>query len=469
VGTGIGHYIPLVAYLGFWIMCIVSLTGKPLLGLYYMMPFLPYRTMRDHFLEWPLGANVLTILIFSVIVGALIHGKHLPKSRLFLIWFVFGAYLYCSMWLGTALGNAPAPRWLNDLNFVTWKDYMLIPLVFAAAALVIEDRKAVRTVVILTGVTLLFIDRSSLFESLSRSWANFDESKRNSGPLGYGSNQTAAFLSQFAMFFWGFTQFLKRKKAMLLSYALVAITVFTTMYTFSRGAYAALLLSVLILGILKDRKLLLILGVFLVTWQTVVPGPVRERINMTKSSNGQLEASAQERVDLWNSAEQSILHSPIVGAGFATFQYGEHVDSLSDTHNWYVKVLVETGIIGFIIAAFMLQGMISVSYGLFKRAADPLYQGLGLGLFVAICSCMVANCFGDRWTYIEITGSLWVLVAAAIRASSFSEEPNAELTLAEVNVPTGQNHSVPVYAANAGVDVWKEHQAKFNPAQSKKL
>ncbi len=464
MGTGIGHYIPLVAYIGFWIMCIVSLTGRPLLGLYYMMPFLPYRTMRNHFLEWPLGANLLTILVFSVIIGALIHGKHLPKSRLFGIWFVFGIYLYLSMWIGTVLGNAPAPLWLNDLNFVTWKDYMLIPLVFVAASLVIEDRKAVRTVVILTGVTLLFIDRSSLLESMSRSWANFDENKRSEGPLGYGSNQTAAFLAQFAMFFWGLAQFLKRKKAKLLSYGLVAISVFATMYSFSRGAYLALLASVLVLGIVKDRKLLLFLGVFLLTWQTVVPGPVRERINMTKSTGGHLEESAQERVDLWGNAETSFLHSPIVGTGFATFQFAGHVDNLSDTHNWYVKVLVETGIIGFIFAVIMLQSILAVSYGLFKRADDPLYKGLGLGLFVAMFSCMVANFFGDRWTYLEITGLLWVLIAAAIRATDFAQEP--ELIQAKENTSAEQSHGVPVFA-NPNADLWKEHQAKFNPTKVK--
>jgi hypothetical protein len=78
-------------------MCIVSLTGRPLLGLYYMIPFLPYRTMRDHFLEYPLGANVLTILVLCVIVGALIHGKSLPKSKLYPIWMTFGIYLYISI------------------------------------------------------------------------------------------------------------------------------------------------------------------------------------------------------------------------------------------------------------------------------------------------------------------------------------------------------------------------------------
>ena len=421
LGTGIGHYIPLVAYLGFWVMCLVSLGGRPLLGLYYMIPFLPYRTLRDHFDDYPLGGNMLTLLVITVIVGALFQGKHLPKSKLYVAWLIFGIYLYFSMWIGTALGNAPAPLWLSDVNFLTWKDYMLIPLVFLAAGLVIEDRKAIRKVVLITAICLLFIDRSCILESMSRTWSTFDENKRGGGPLAYGSNQTAAFLAQFAMFFWGFALFVKRKKFKLFSYGLVALTLFATMYTFSRGAYIAFLFSVLVLGLLKDRKLLLILGLFLLTWQTVVPTPVRERVNMTENSSGQLEASAQSRVDLWENAEKSIISSPIVGTGFATFQLGEHVDNLRDTHNWYVKVMVETGIIGFIIALFLVQQMLAVGYRLFKRATDPLYRGLGLGLFLATCSCIVTNFFGDRWTYLEITALLWVLVAAAIRATLLTE------------------------------------------------
>ncbi len=420
-GTGIGHFIPLAAYLGFWIMCLVSLGGRPLLGLYYMLPFLPYRLLRDHFIDYPLGANMMTILVLSVIVGALIHGKRVPKSNLYTIWLAFAVYLYLSMWIGVALANAPAPLWLSDVNFVTWKDYMVIPLVFVAAGLVVEDRKAIRNVVLITAISLLLIDRSCILESMTRTWTTFDEDKRGGGPLAYGSNQTAAFLAQFAMFFWGFTQYNKVFKYKLLCYGLVTATLLATMYTFSRGGYLAVLCSVLVLGLLKDRKLLLILGAFLLTWQAVVPAPVRERVTMTENSNGQLEASAQERVDLWQNAETSFLHSPIVGTGFATFQLGEHVDNLKDTHNWYIKVMVETGIIGLVLAIALLQQLLALSYRLFKRATDPLYQGLGLGLLLATCSCIVANFFGDRWTYLEITGLLWVLAGAAIRASVLME------------------------------------------------
>ena len=426
MGTGLGHYIPIVAYLGFWVMTIVSLAWRPLYGFYYMLPFLPYRTMRDHFLDYPLGGNVLTILVLAVIVGGVLHGKRLPKTKLYITWLVFGVYLYFSMWLGVAMSQAPLPLWLNDINFVTWKDYMLIPLVFVAAGLVIEDRKAVRITIMITAFALLFIDRSCILESMSRSWGSFDENKRDAGPLSYGANQTAAFLANFGMFFWGFTRFVKRIKFKVLGYGLVAATIFATMYTFSRAGYLAVLFAVLVLGILKDRKMLLVLGVFLVTWQTVVPTAVRERVQMTANANGQLEASAQERVDLWENAEKAIIRSPFLGQGFATFQMGEHVDNLKDTHNWFVKVMVETGIVGLVMALVLLAQMVLTAFQLFRRATDPLFQGLGLGLILATCACVVSNFFGDRWTYLEITALLWALFAAAARALELSASQLAE-------------------------------------------
>jgi putative inorganic carbon (hco3(-)) transporter len=436
VGLGLVSYVPLIAYLGCWVMCLLSLGGRPLWGLYYLMPLLPYRTMRDHFISYPLGGNMLTILVVAVLIGALIRGKKLPPSNLYKIWLVTGIYLYLSMWLGTVLGNAPAPVWLSDLNFVVWKDYMLIPLVFVAACLVIEDRKAVSMVVVLTAVSVLLIDRSAITESLSRSFAHFDESKRDAGPLGYaGPNGLAAFLAQFSMFFWGFGQFVKKRQK-LLCYGVVAITLFATMYTFSRASYIAVVLGIFILGVLKDRKLIPVVVVFLLTWQTIVPVAVTERVTMTQDSNGQLETSAEERVKLWENAKASMLSSPIVGMGYATYQFGSHVDDLKDTHNWYVKVLVETGALGLLIVLILLQQALALAYRLFRQATDPLYKGLGLGLFLAVCACIVLNFFGDRWNYPEIIGLLWVLAGAAVRATQLAkEEPVAEVAVVEPIAP----------------------------------
>ena len=428
MGLGLAHFIPLIAYVGFWVMCIVSLTGRPLWGLYYMVPFLPYRSMRNHFQEWPLGESMMTLLLFCVIVGAILRGKRLPKSKLYLTWVVIGSYLYLSMWMGAALGYTPTPLWTHDPNFLIWKSYMLAPLVFVATALVVEDRKAIRTIIVLAAITLIFIDRSSIGEAMSRSWANFDESKRDVGPLAYGSNLTAAFLAQFAMFFWGLLQFVKKIQFKLICYGLVGLTLFATMYCFSRGAYIAVLVSVLVLGVMKDRKLLVVLVIFLATWQAVVPKAVNQRVTMTTDENGQLEASASERLVLWHDSWESILKNPILGNGYATFSFGKHAFGLNDTHNWYVLVLVETGVVGLILAFVLFGQLLATSFRLFKKATDPLYRGLGLGLFVTMCCSIVSNCFGDRWTYFEISGLLFVLFGAAVRANQLSM-PKQELEL----------------------------------------
>ena len=443
MGLHIGHYIPFVAYLGFFVMCLVSLFSKPLYGLYFLLPFLPYRTMRDHFAELPLGDNVMTLLIVCIILGAIFQGKHLARSKLYLSWLLFGIYLYISLWLGMLLGNAPAPLWTSDINFVTWKDYMMLPLLLVAGGLVVDDRKSIRMVVLISAVSLFVIDRASLMDSLSRSWGHFDEDKRDGGPLGFaGANGLAAYLAQSAMFFWGFLAFVKRKKAKLLLYALVALTLLATMYTFSRASYIAVLLGVLVLGVVKERKLLVILGVFLVTWQALVPTAVTERVHMTTDSNGQLEASAQGRVGLWEEAERDFISSPLFGAGYATFQLRPHFGDLHDTHNWYVKVLVETGLIGFVFAVALIWQVMSLGWRLFRRSSDPLYQGLGLGLLLMMLASAISNFFGDRWTYIEINGVLWVLVGSAARARALGEEAPTDVLAVEAELAP-----VPTYLA----------------------
>ena len=145
--------------------------------------------------------------------------------------------------------------------------------------------------------------------------------------------------------------------------------------------------------------------------------------------------TTQGRVDLWKESWNSIIHSPIIGNGYGTYQLGQHAGGLRDTHNWYVKVMEETGLVGLFLVFALFQQMLASSFRLFRRANDPLYRGLGLGLFLAMCSSMVSNCFGDRWTYLEITGLLFVLAGAMVRANHLMAlDPTQELTPIETNL-----------------------------------
>jgi hypothetical protein len=46
---------------------------------------------------------------------------------------------------------------------------------------------------------------------------------------------------------------------------------------------------------------------------------------------------------------------------------------------------------------------------LFWTATDPFFRALGLGLAGWMVSCFVANCFGDRWTFLQVNGYMWII------------------------------------------------------------
>src|SRR5207245_4225216 len=93
------------------------------------------------------------------------------------------------------------------------------------------------------------------------------------------------------------------------------------MYTFSRGAYIAFLVGLGFLGVVKQRKWLLVMLVGLIGWQVFLPNSVQERITMTYTEEGELESSAQTRVQVWEDAMQLFRTNPILGIGVYTLCY----------------------------------------------------------------------------------------------------------------------------------------------------
>ena len=143
---------------------------------------------------------------------------------------------------------------------------------------------------------------------------------------------------------------------------------------------------------------------------------------MTDTS-GHLDYSAQERVDLWEESLETIQRYPITGVGYGTYGLLPHPHGLKDSHNVYVKITYETGVIGLALSLLLLGMMFASSFRLYRVAEDPMFKGLGLGLALATICYAITNFFGDRWNYIEISAPLWLLVAAALRAHSLACAP----------------------------------------------
>ena len=437
MGTGLGQFIPIAAYAGILFACVASIFWRPQVGIYTVIPLLPLQVLRARLEGFPLGSHVIYLLLLSVIVGLLLKSQlSLPQTPLNKALLLFAVFLYISLWRGSFYLSAPLPIMPSDPRVAVWKDYMAMPLLFVAAVGAIRTPAQIKLVFLIVCVSILLVDRSALMNVLSHSFEHFDENKRDGGPLGYaGSNGLAAFEAQCSCLLLGFAVYEKSRLRKLALYGLIALTLYCLLYAFSRGGYISFLTGLLVLGLLKNRKLIFVVAALLLTCQTVAPVAVQERINMTYGKDNTLETSADQRVQLWTDAAQLISDNPIVGSGFATYMFMGRVGHLRDTHNIYIKVLVETGIVGLLIFLWLLATLLNAAFRLFRAAKDPFYSGIALGLLSLLGCLLVGNLFGDRWTYIEINGIVWVLIAVAVRAYVLETQQNTPVTEVAGDVP----------------------------------
>jgi O-antigen ligase len=245
---------------------------------------------------------------------------------------------------------------------------------------------------------------------------------RYGGVMGFvAANGTAAFLSQALgalMVLWASS----REKIIKWGALGISIAcVYCVMFAFSRGAYLALLLLWLFVGFLRKRILLVYFGIFLVSWQVLVPTAVQQRVFMTVKDDGGLEESAADRQAMWTDAMQLIQENPVSGTGFHTYAFMGRVGNYRDTHNYYIKVMVETGLMGLALFLTMLFKMFRYGFRLSHKLKDSLHANLGLGFSLWILAQMVVSLFGDRWTYIEITGFTFVYLALMVRAEQIDD------------------------------------------------
>jgi O-antigen ligase len=262
---------------------------------------------------------------------------------------------------------------------------------------------------------------------------------RDGGLLGYaGVNGVATFEAEFMLFILGLAAFQKRKALKVALWGLFAFSGYCLLFSFSREAYAGIIIGLFFLGLMKQRWVLIALTAFLLSWQSLVPTSVQERVLMTyDKTDQQLDTSAQDRVTIWNDAMVLFDENPAIGAGFDTYQWLHRVSIYTDTHNYFLKVMVEMGVLGLIFFLYLLAKASRLGVQLYRTAKDPFLKSLGLGFTLLMACVFVVNFFGDRWLYIEVNGFLWVMLACVVRGLIIEKEQQEKASEAgsEISVP----------------------------------
>lgn len=256
--------------------------------------------------------------------------------------------------------------------------------------------------------------------------ANYDDSLRTvSGTfMELGSNEIAAFYASYTMIILALIIYIKdvRIRAGLL---LLAVTnIYCAVYAYSRGAYLAMLLGLAVLFWQVNKKLAVIgivsILVFGAALSPFFPNSVQQRFGSIFADEGQRDRSAESRFVLWGLAMDQFKKSPIVGIGFKSFRRVGRTGQ--DTHNYFVKVLTEQGIIGLLCLLAIIWCAWQASRKLVQRAKEPLYKALGAGMLGCIAVVSLGSAFGDRFTHYPLISYFWVYLALVHRALFLSDD-----------------------------------------------
>jgi len=266
---------------------------------------------------------------------------------------------------------------------------------------------------------------------------HYTHAMRVSGPFVYlGPNELGAFFAQYGVLLLALLFYPAGYLKKLFFGIVFGFNFYCLMYSFSRAGYLAFPIGVAFILFLKSKKLLILLIVLIVMLflapkllpVKLLPVSVIERIEMTTLSEEEkikrmdkqggdkepeFDPSAEGRFDLWDSALEMFKQNPLFGAGYRSFSYIHHID----THNNFLKILAELGIIGFLIYLYLYYLAFRSGWQLYRNAKDSFLKNLGLGFAGCVIANMVVNVTHDNWSYINLMGFYWIIWGLVVRSN----------------------------------------------------
>ena len=209
-----------------------------------------------------------------------------------------------------------------------------------------------------------------------------------------------------------------------INYVFVIIIILTAIFlTYSRSAYLALIISVLLLGLIASRKFLvvaIISGLLLFS----VSGRVQSRVInayhsaqaiLNPQSIDTLDATAKFRYQSWQNGLSLFNEKPVIGHGYNTLRYIQAKRGYTEWKSHaaggidssLLTLLVTTGSIGILLYLNIIFFVLRNSLINFKQKTKPLLQGLNLGFFCGLIGLIVHSFFVNSLLYPFIMIFIW--------------------------------------------------------------
>lgn len=421
MGLGLTHYIPYMIYMGVFVVAFLTMFYRVELGLFFLVPLTPWQSIWFKLWEFPLGTRLIDILMVALLIGWFLRKKQDSEKTPFL-----GVILLLIIitFSGLFIGANEFPLRLSNPYFKEWKNFIYMPLLYLITVNNIREERHMKILLFLMALSMLAND---FYFKTTFKWIDtyhFSNKERTSIFIDLGPNEMASFVSQGTMFLLGIWLTYKEKWSwrIIAIAGIILANFYLIIYSYSRGAYLAVLISLLFFGLIKNRKILLIVGLLFVVWTSVLPTSVVERINMTQNQEGQLDNASEVRLLVWREGLNTFASNPL-GVGFDRFKsQGLGDTGKRDAHNMFIKMLVELGIQGLGIYILLYILGLRSGWSLYKSGDNEFLSGLGLGFMACVLTTIITNSFGQSWLLFTVTSYYWVFWALVARANIIVRE-----------------------------------------------
>lgn len=389
--------------------------------------------------EFVFGKDTQDLLVVAALLGAMINKGGLQRTP-HLGWILaIGVYTYLALWHCALRFELDKPVTLANPYLADWKNYALLLLVYVAAYNAVRTQAQVRILVTISVGVLLFMVQRELNSFVAGS--SFSYGARANGPfwiVGMNANHFGAFVAHFGALALGLALMEKHPVRRAFYAAAFVGSLYPLLFSYSRGAYGAALAAMAVYGLLRHRWMLGVVALLCVLWQGVLPESVVDRITMTEGEDGELEASAAGRVEVWEHARSLFLQSPLFGIGLNGFMTARAGETLTDTHNYYLKVAAEQGVIGLSLLVGLLLSFLLSAWRLQRDARTPFARGLGYGGVGMMVAVMATNAFGDRFSQLALGSTLFLMMAAIERMRTIEAQAATEADRPDRDAPSSR-------------------------------
>jgi len=214
----------------------------------------------------------------------------------------------------------------------------------------------------------------------------------------------------------------KTKNKWLL-YLLVSWGVILLIQTFSRGAWFAFMIFVIILSLFKSPRSILIVGIFFLVLFFASP-MIQDRVE--DIYNPPADSSIRWRFAQWERMYKIFEKNPVIGQGIGTEtivhekEYGFYAGN-PYTHNDFLRIALETGISGFVIYSFLIFSTLTILFINYYQSKNTPLEILNLFIFALFLAMISFSLTNNTLRETVTQWNLWALVGSVLAISNKSK------------------------------------------------